>query len=328
MVDVAREAGVAVATVSRVVNGEPVVRPATRDRVNAAIERLGYQRNDAARMLKSGRSMTIGVVIAGSELFELPRILLGVEQAAAESSYWVNLASWQGGGPDALPTTVRRLIGQGAEGVAVIADRPVAAEALERLSVDVPISVVMSGDLSNPAIGSVELDQRLGARLVTRHLLDLGHREIAHLSGRLTAFDAQARVEGWRAELESAGVPVQPVLEGDFTAESGYQLARRMMAGDRLPTAVFAANDQMAMGVLAAFAEGGVVAPRDVSLVGFDDVPGAGYLVPALTTVRQDFVTLGRRAIEVLMEMIGGAEARHHLIPPTLVVRRSTQRVE
>ncbi len=312
-------------TVSRVLNGHPSVRPETRERVVAAIERLGYRRNDLARSLKSGRSMTLGVVIAGSELFELPRILLGVEEAARQAGYWVTMSSWQGGDADQLTATVDRLTSQATEGVAIIADRPVAASALERMVTRVPMTVVMSGDLANPSIGSVELDQELGARLATRHLLQLGHRDIVHLTGRLTAFDARARVEGWRAEMREAGVASPELLEGDFTADSGYRLGQQVADRKRRPTAVFAGNDQMAMGVLAAFAEAGVTVPGDVSLVGFDDIKGSEYLVPSLTTVRQDFVALGRTCIEVLVGAIGGGtRPRHHLIAPTLIARRSS----
>jgi LacI family transcriptional regulator len=268
--------------------------------------------------------MTIGVVIAGSELFELPRILLGVEAAAQQAGYWVHMSSWQGGDADQLTATVDRLASQAAEGVAIIANRPVVVSALERMVTRVPMTVVMSGDLANPSIGSVELDQELGARLATRHLLDLGHRDVVHLTGQLTAFDARARVDGWRAEMREAGVPSPEMLEGDFTAESGYRLGKDVARRKRRPTAVFAGNDGMAMGVLAAFAEEGVAVPGDVSVVGFDDIMGAEYLVPSLTTVRQDFVALGRTSVELLVGMIGGTRPRHHLIAPTLIVRRSS----
>ena len=322
MVDVAREAGVALVTVSRVLNEPDRVRPETRDRVTQAIERLGYRRNDLARALKSGRSNTFGVVIAGSELFELPRILRGVEESAQRAGYWVNLASWQGGDADQLTAAVDRMTRQAVEAIAIIADRPVAAEALERLAAVVPVSVVMSGDLANPAIGSVELDQELGARLATRHLLNLGHRRIVHITGRLEVFDARARLAGFEQEMGAAGADAV-FVEGDFTAASGYRQASRLADGG-LPTAIFAGNDQTAMGVLAAFAERGISVPRDVSLVGFDDMAGAAYLVPALTTVRQDFVSLGSASIEMLLEMIGGAPARHQLIAPTLIPRLSS----
>ncbi|MFI1720734.1 LacI family DNA-binding transcriptional regulator [Streptomyces sp. NPDC020489] len=325
MMDVAREAGVSHITVSRVVNGHPSVRPETRARVEAAIQKLGYRRNSVARALKSRRSSTIGVVITGAELFELPRILSGVEAAAKRAGYWVSLASRQGeSGTGDLVETVQRLTDQSVEAIAVVADRPAAVEALTSLVLDVPVAVVMSGGVPNLDLSCVEVDQELGARLAVRHLLDLGHRHIAHLTGALRTFDARARVTGWRGEL-AAGGGEGAMLEGDFSAESGFRLAHALCA-DRsaLPTAVFAGNDQMAMGVLAAFAEQGVRVPEDVSLVGFDDMKGAGYLVPALTTVRQDFDHLGSSAIELLVRRLGGERAAREKLTPQLVVRRST----
>ena len=325
MMDVAREAGVSHITVSRVINGHPSVRPETRTRVEAAIQKLGYRRNSVARALKSRRSSTIGVVIVGSELFELPRILLGVETAAKTAGYWVSLASRQGESTSAdLVETLRRLTDQSVEAIAVVTDRPAAVEALSGLSFEVPVAVVMSGSVPHPDLSFVEVDQELGARLAVRHLLGLGHRDIAHLTGALRTFDARARVEGWRAELAAGGAE-GAMLEGDFTAESGFRLAHRLCDADAgVSPAVFAGNDLMAMGVLAAFAERGVKVPEDVSLVGFDDMKGAGYLVPALTTVRQDFAHLGRSAIEQLVRMLAGERAERRSITPELVVRHST----
>lgn len=325
MMDVAREAGVSHITVSRVVNDHPSVRPETRARVEAAIQKLGYRRNSVARALKSRRSSTIGVVIVGSELFELPRILLGVETAAKQAGYWVSLASRQGESTTGdLLETLQRLTDQSVEAIAVVADRPDTVDALSGLSLGVPVAVVMSGNAPDPELSFVEVDQELGARLAVRHLLDLGHRDIAHLTGALRTFDARARVEGWRAELTAAAAE-GALLEGDFSAGSGFRLAHALCDSDSgLPTAVFAGNDQMAMGVLAAFAERGVKVPQDVSVVGFDDMKGAGYLVPALTTVRQDFAHLGRSAIELLVRRVGGEPAQRHKIAPRLVVRHST----
>lgn len=326
MVDVAREAGVSHVTVSRVLNDHPSVRPETRARVEAAIEKLGYRRNSVARALKSRRSSTIGVVLAGAELFELPRILRGVQTAAQLAGYWVNLASWQGGSTTDLAETLQRLTDQSVEAIAVIADRPLVADALADIVTGVPMTVVMSGNVPNPELGFVELDQELGARLAVRHLLEQGHRHVVHLTGALRTFDARARVDGWRAALDDMPGAGGELLEGDFTGNSGYRLAHYLVTRPEheLPTAIFAGNDQMAMGVLAAFAELGVKVPADVSLVGFDDTAGAAYLVPALTTVRQDFVGLGQRSIEQLLRMMRGEPAMSERIAPELVVRRST----
>ncbi|SEF98047.1 LacI family transcriptional regulator [Nonomuraea solani] len=326
MVDVAREAGVSHVTVSRVLNDHPSVRPETRARVEAAIEKLGYRRNSVARALKSRRSSTIGLVLAGAELFELPRVLRGVQTAAQRAGYWVNMASWQGGTTVDLAETLRRLTDQAVEAVAVIADRPLVVDALAGIATGVPVTVIMSGNVPNPDIGFVELDQELGARLAVQHLLGLGHRRIVHLTGSLRTFDARARVEGWRAALKGVTEAHGELLEGDFTGNSGYRLAHYLVTreGHERPTAIFAGNDQMAMGVLAAFAELGVKVPGDVSLVGFDDIAGAAYLVPSLTTVRQDFVALGERSIERLLRMMRGEPASSERIPPELIIRRST----
>jgi DNA-binding LacI/PurR family transcriptional regulator len=324
MVDVARLAGVSHITVSRVLNGHPSVSEKTRQRVLDAIQTLGYRRNTVARALKSGRSSTIGVVIAGSELFELPRILTGVEAVAREAGYWVNLASWQGGGEEELAETLQRLTDQSVEAIAVIADRPGVLAALNSVTSRVPVTVVMSGDVPNPGLAFVELDQESGARQAVRHLLGLGHRTVAHFSGALRVYDARARVAGWRDELTAAGAPPGELLEGDFTAESGYRLARRVAEPGELPTALFVGNDQMAMGVLAAFAELGIRVPEDVSLVGFDDVAGSAFLVPSLTTVRQDFVALGATSVRLILDQLAGSAPEHVKIEPRLIVRRST----
>ncbi len=325
MVDVAQVAGVSHVTVSRVLNGRPGVRPETRARVEAAIAQLGYLRNTVARALKSKRSSTIGVVMAGSGLYELPRVLLGIETTARAAGYEINLASWQGGAASDLAEMVRRLTDQSVEGVAVIAARQVAVDALSDVVADIPMSVVMSGSVLNPRISFVELDQELGARLAVRHLRDLGHERITHLAGNFETFDAAARVQGWRDELACSPSLPQQLLEADFTAESGYRGAMELArSSDGLPTAIFAGNDLMALGVLAALAELGLSAPDDVSLVGFDDIAGADHFIPALTTIRQDFMTLGSSAIETLLSTMAGQEPVRRQITPTLVVRKST----
>ncbi len=326
MVDVAREAGVSHVTVSRVLNGHPSVRRETRARVEEAIEKLGYRRNSVARALKSRRSSTIGVVLAGAELYELPRILRGMQTAAQRAGYWVNLASWQGGRTLDLAETLQRLTDQAVEAIAVIADRPMAVDALSDIVIGVPMTVVMSGNVPNPDLSFVELDQELGARLAVQHLLGLGHRRIVHMTGALRTFDARARVDGWRAALKDVPEAEGELLEGDFTGNSGYRLTHYLLKRrtHELPTAIFAGNDLMAMGALAAFAERGVKVPDDMSLVGFDDIAGAAFQVPALTTVRQDFVSLGACSIEQLLRLMRGERPTCARIPPELVVRRST----
>lgn len=323
MVDVAREAGVAHITVSRVLNGHESVRPETRRRVEQAIAKLGYRRNDFARALKSGHTKALGVVIAGSSLHALPNVLLGIENAASSSGHWVALASWHPGSIPSLEDTVSRLLGQGTEGLVIIADRPGVIDSLEKLAPQVPTCVVMSGGVENPSLASVEFDQVHGSRSATDYLLSLGHRAVAHLSGRRGTFDADARVRGWRDRMSEAGVTDPLLFEGDFTARAGHELGVQLLSAHARPTALFVGNDLMAMGLLAAFADRGLSVPDDVSVVGFDDMAGAEYVGQGLTTIRQDFEALGRRSIEVVAGILNGEAPQHHLLPTELVVRRT-----
>lgn len=323
MVDVAREAGVAHVTVSRVLNGHESVRPETRRRVEQAIAKLGYRRNDFARALKSGRTEALGVIIAGSSLHALPSVLLGIEKAASVTGHSVALASWHADSDHALVDTIDRLLGQGIEGLVIIADRPGVIDSLERLSPHVPTSVVMSGGVENSTIASVEFDQVQGSRTATEYLLGLGHQTVAHLSGRQGTFDAAARVRGWRERMNEAGDAEPLLFEGDFTARAGHELGVQLLNESARPTALFVGNDLMAMGLLAAFSDRGVSVPEHVSVVGFDDMAGAEYVGPGLTTIRQDFEALGTRSIEIIAGILKGDAPEHHLLPTELVVRRS-----
>jgi DNA-binding LacI/PurR family transcriptional regulator len=186
------------------------------------------------------------------------------------------------------------------------------------------VAVQVGGVESRPAVG---VDQETGARLATRHLLDLGHRTVHHVTGPADSQEARARIEGWRAELRAAGAPVPGLLTGDWTPSSGYaagkRLAARVRGGDGV-TAIFLANDQMALGLLAALHEEGLSVPGDVSVVGFDDLPEAPYFTPPLTTVRQDFAELGRRGVQLVLARLQGVDLHPDPVPPTLVVRAST----
>lgn len=321
MSDVAALAGVSHQTVSRVLNDHPSVRPETRARVLEAIARLGYRRNVAARALVTRRTGTLGVVTSGSALFGPSSTLIALEEAARDAGYFTSVATVAGWRGDGLDRALEHFLDQGVEGIAVVAAHDDAIAAVQRFAPPVP--VVMVGPKDVPGLLSVAVDQVTGARLATRHLLDLGHRDVVHLSGPTDWLDARARVRGWREELEAAGVrPPEPVA-GDWSAGRGYEVGRELVA-DGLPTAVFAANDQLALGLLHAFAEAGVRVPQDVSVVGFDDVEGSAHFVPPLTTVRQEFRSLGPRCLEMLLGAIAGREVSSELVPPRLVVRAST----
>jgi DNA-binding LacI/PurR family transcriptional regulator len=323
MADVAARAGVSHQTVSRVVNGSTKVRAETRRRVLAAMEELDYRPNSAARALVTGRTGMIGVVSFDTTLYGPASTLVGIERAAHENGYFITVSSLAALERTAILDAIDRLRQQAVEGILVIAPLEGASEAMGGLHVGVPM-VVVEGDAPD-GVPFVVLDNRGGGELATRHLLELGHHTVHHISGPSDWPEADARVEGWRAALRAAGATPPPVLVGDWSAGSGHRLGRRI-AEDADITAVFVANDQMALGVLRALHERGRRVPEEVSVVGFDDIPEAEFFIPPLTTVRQDFQAIGRSSLSVLLEtMTGdGGAARHLRVPPDLVLRSST----
>jgi DNA-binding LacI/PurR family transcriptional regulator len=321
MVDVARLAGVSHQTVSRVLNDHPNVSPKTRAGVMAAIRDLGYRPNAAARTLVTGRTNTLGVISFDTTLFGPASMLYGIERAA-HPAYSVAIASLPGFDRRSLLEAVDRFIGQAVEGIIVIAPETTAVAALGGLASAIPLVAVGCGQ--NAPLPSVTIDNVGGAAQATRHLLDLGHETVHHVAGPDSWLDALQRVEGWRSTLRAAGARVPELLRGDWSARSGYEAGHRLARRPEV-TAVLCGNDPMALGVLRALTEGGRAVPGDVSVVGFDDVAEAAFFLPPLTTVRQDFAELGRRAVHLLLDRISGAEPAEVLpIAPDLVVRAST----
>jgi DNA-binding LacI/PurR family transcriptional regulator len=322
MVDVARRAGVSHQTVSRVLNNHPNVRPQTRAGVLAAIEDLGYRPNAAARTLVTGRTNALGVISFDTTLYGPASMLYGIERAA-RPGYSVAIASLQAFDRRSLLDAVERLLGQGVEGIIVIAPVVTAVAALGGLAPGIPVVAV--GCVAGVPLSSVAVDNRAGAAQATRHLLDLGHQTVFHVAGPAAWLDAQQRIAGWRDALRAAGAVEPELLRGDWSARSGYELGRRLAAVPEV-TAVLCGNDSMALGLLRAFAETGRNVPGEVSVVGFDDIAEAPYFLPPLTTVRQNFGELGRRALHLLMDQIAGAQPHRSPPPisPDLVLRAST----
>ncbi|WP_104821394.1 LacI family DNA-binding transcriptional regulator [Kitasatospora sp. MMS16-BH015] len=322
MADVAKLAGVSHQTVSRVLNGAPHVRSQTRERVLAAIRELDYRPNSAARALVTRRSQTLGVVSFDSTLYGPASMLDGIERAARSAGYFVSVTSLRSLDGRSVQEAVDRLRDQGVDGVVVIAPQTSAVSAVGRLSTSVPVVAVGSGDQTR--VPMVSVGNRAGAQTATRHLLDLGHRTVHHLAGPANWLESQDREQGWRQTLQAAGAPVPAVERGDWSARSGYQAGLRI-AEQAAVTAVFCANDHMALGLLRALHEAGRPVPDDISVTGFDDIPEAAYFIPPLTTVRQDFPELGRRALELLVEQLENQPTPHtqlHLTPE-IVLRRS-----
>ena len=323
MTDVAKLAGVSHQTVSRVLHGHPSVRDTTRLRVLAAIEQLGYRPNLAARALVTGHTRTLGLVTLDTTLFGPVATLYGIERAARAKGYFVSVATLRSIDRRSVTDAVVRLVEQSVAGVILIAPLTSAASALADLPLDVPV-VIVEGD-QDARVPVVTVDQRTGARLATEHLLALGHRTVFHVAGPSEWLEAKARTEGWQSALDAAGVEIPAVLAGDWTTRSGFQAGRTLA---RIPeaTAVFVANDQMALGLLRALYERGRQVPGDVSVVGFDDIPESAYFTPPLTTVHQDFDEVGRHSLNLLVRQVetGRRGCERHVIPPRLVLRVST----
>lgn len=323
--DVAREAGVSVATVSRVYNGSRLVREETSRQVRAVAARLGYVPHGGARSLSTRRTNTIGVLLPDlfGEFFS--EVIRGIDQAARRRSYHVLVSSSHNQRSD-IVAALRSMRGR-VDGLIVMSPEMDAQAAADNLPARFPV-VLLNCRGASERFDTITIANFEGARAMVRHLVGLGHRRIALINGAPGNFDAVERRRGYRAALREAGVDPDPrwELPGDFREESGFRAARALLGLDPRPTAVFAANDSMAVGALSALREAGVRVPEDVAVAGFDDIPMARYLDPPLASVRVDISALGERATLRLFEaMEEGAEhrPRHEQLPTSLVLRRS-----
>lgn len=318
--DVAERAGVSHMTVSRVLNGHPNIRESTRDRVLQAIEELNYTRSSIARALATKRTMRIGALVDAPTQYGPNSTLRAIEDAARANGYSVSVFSIGSDEGQRIDSGVLDLVTQGVEALCVVAPRASTLERLRQQSIGIP-TLIVAADSYDGLHAAV--DQRAGAVALVQHLIGLGHREILHLAGPPDWFHASARAEAWREALETAGLAVREPVIGDWSSDSGYEFGRSYDFGDA--TAVFAANDQMALGVIHGLADRGLRVPDDMSVVGFDDLPDARHFLPPLTTVRQDFAALGSRVIDGLLAAIdGGPAGGNELIESTLIVRSSS----
>ncbi|MFI0448891.1 LacI family DNA-binding transcriptional regulator [Actinomadura sp. 6N118] len=344
--DVAKLAQVSAMTVSRVLHSPEKVRPQTRERVMAAVRRLGYRPKIAARVPAAGGSGILGVITVDNLRYGPAATLYAIEQAARRHDYMISVLRLDASDDRALDETMELLRGLPVDGIIVGAPLESAVDRLRApLPTDLPLVVADAAeDIPFPVAA---VDQHAGAARAVRHLLSLGHETVWHLAGPPVWVDARSRQDAWREVLTSEGRPVPEPIIGDWSARSGYELGR-LIARDPEVTAVFAANDAMALGLQRALQAAGRPVPDEVSVVGFDDVPESGYLIPPLTTVHQDFREVGRRAVQLLLEQLAVPEAEpkaaepeakadvaepededaaplRSLIDPKLVVRESTR---
>ncbi|RMI09602.1 LacI family DNA-binding transcriptional regulator [Cellulomonas triticagri] len=321
--DVAREAGVSVATVSKVINGRDGIARTTAAHVQEVVGRLGYEQSIVARSMRSHRTHVIGVLVAEFEPFST-QILTGAGAALEGTGY--ALLAYTGGGPAAVGWERRylaRLSGTLVDGAVLV------TPTIEGVDDEVPV-VAVDPHAGPGAMPTVDSENHEGAVLATRHLLDLGHTRIGFLGGRPDLESSRAREAGYRAALAAAGLHPDPahVRSGEYRRADAVEPARAMLSTPHPPTAVFAANDQSALGILDAAAALGVRVPHDLSVVGFDDIPEAAAATPPLTTVRQELQEMGARAVRLLLGVLADPEAtaepEHVRLPTTLVVRAST----
>lgn len=323
MADVARRAGVAPQTVSRVANGQPGVVESTRARVLAAMEELQYRPNHAARALKRGSFRSLAVVLSGRASAGSFRTLQAIVDAATHRGYSVTVMALEVPNVESLNGIFTRMAEAAIDGAILVME--IESEAgfhLSRLPYGRLVVVDANAGTRYPAVDS---DQASGVGAAIDHLLGLGHDTVHHVTGPSNSFSSQHRIDLWRTHLREAGRPVPAPVVGDWTAASGYR-AGVQIAEEGAATAVFLCNDEMALGLMRAFGERGVRVPQDVSVVGFDDIALASQFPTPLTTIRQDFDELGARAVDLLVRQLEGEAVAPHvdLVPTRLVVREST----
>ncbi|UAJ80208.1 LacI family DNA-binding transcriptional regulator [Leifsonia sp. ZF2019] len=321
--DIARLAGVSRQTVSRVLNGERYIKPSTEAQVRKVIDEHSWRPNSAARALATARSRTIGLLVSTRSHYGPFSAAAAIDEAARNRGYAIVTATLAREDDESIEAALDAFVAQGVEGVVVIAPQQRAHEALQRVTVRMPLVSLHWESADDGHVAA--LDQMAGARLATRHLIELGHTRIRHLAGPQDWKEAEDRMNGFLAELSDHDLPITAPILGDWTADLGYEVGLKILQHPDF-SAVFASNDQMALGLIHAAADLGISVPEQLSIVGFDDIPEARHYSPPLTTVRQDFDSLGTRAITVLLAQIEGTgdSPADELPVPELVIRSST----
>jgi DNA-binding LacI/PurR family transcriptional regulator len=325
--DVARLAGVSTATVSRALNGTGQIAASTRAAIEAAVEQLGYRPNTIARSLVTKSTQTIALLLPDITNPFYAALVSGIQQTALAHGRTMLLCTTESDA-EREEHYLRVLRAKQVDG-ALVDGLVLPSDRIARFVEDGFPIVCLDRDIDSRSIPLVQVDNRLGGRIATQHLVDLGHRRIAHVTGAGELGISDERLAGYRDALADAGLPVdfQLVEEGRFTDEGGHDAARRLLDREPELTAIFAANDLSALGVLNAVAETGRRVPEDVSVVGFDDLHLSAYTAPPLTTIRQPAAEIARLATEILIALTRGEEAEEmrHLLEPELVVRASTR---
>ncbi|MFN8379529.1 MAG: LacI family DNA-binding transcriptional regulator [Anaerolineae bacterium] len=323
--DVARSSGVSYQTVSRVINNHTNVADETRERVLKAIQELNYRPNRAARSLVTNRSDIIAIISFGTSFYGPGQMLENIIQHARTNGFRVLPSSLRQLSHDDVKAAIGELHELLIDGIIMIA--PIVMDFVvdvTELAGDIPF--IQIDTKPKPDIASVVIDQGYGSKLATEHLIGLGHREIAEISGPMNWYDAIMRHQSWRETMVEHGLSAEMTVEGNWSAQSGYEGVQTLLKQGAKFTGLVSGNDQMALGAIAALASHGLRVPEDVSVVGFDDIPESGYFLPALTTIHQDFEALGEQSVDYLVSLIKNPDApiAQRILCPKLVVRNST----
>jgi LacI family transcriptional regulator len=334
--DVARVAGVSTQTVSRVTNNRPDVSPETRRRVLDVIAELGYRPSRVARMMR-GVGQAIGVVGYGLDLYGPSRTLLGVQLEAQKLNYGIVLHLVRDPNDIDIEGIMEKMLDNHVNGIVwCIPNIDHNMDAVQAYAEHATIPIFFTDTSPHPSISAISVDNRLGGRLATEHLIDQGHTRIGHIAGPVSYYAARERMAGWREALQSAHLRCDDSLveEGDWTAHGGAQAFQTLIERHPDISAVFASNDQIALGVLWVARRRGLRVPDDLAVIGYDDIPEAEFFEPGLSSVRQDVIQLGTQAVIELTAIIAARQNDKELIPrmlwlkPEPVIRASTRPAE
>jgi len=326
MFDVAKLSGVSHQTVSRVINDHKNVSENTRTKVVKAMDELGYSPNLVARALVTGKTATIGVLSHDTTLFGPASTLHAVQSAAREKGYKTTIFSLKSEERDSIISGIKELMNDGVDGIVIIAPQIRGTQEVSDVLGNFP--AVLVENESTASLPSVNVDQMYGAYEITKHLINLGHKTIAHISGPKDWYESEKRLQGFNKALKEKKLDHSLVWEGDWSASSGYIAAKKIVKNQKI-SAIFAGNDAMALGALKAISEAGLIVPENLSLVGFDDLPESQFFTPSLTTARQDFHEVGEQALGILLGLINKKKTRRNVaIKPEILIRESSAKAK
>lgn len=318
--DVAKKSGLSVVTVSRYINGATSVRESNRQRIQRAMEELNYTPSSAARTLSSGKTRIVGLLISHISDYYINEVIYSINKALLKKKYYLALSVVEQGTADSYLFEKDRV-----DGVIIYTSYPT-SEAMQKLKEqDIPV-VIINGNEKTKDFSMVASDNRCGGYMVADHLINLGHKNIGHISGPMNTRSGKHRKEGFLKRLNEEGLEPHEILQGSYSVASGYRCAKTWIDANNMPSAVFAADDQTAFGAINAFRDHGYSIPHDISIVGYDDHPFSKDLHPSLTTVRQPAKEIGEMSVDVLFEQFDSnvRSLVNEAIKPELIIREST----